>query len=261
MEFARADGRGLADTPAPSPAPSSATRLMIGLALGFAVNLGDIPLPGPVRAAVDMMADAALPAALFGLGGVLTRYAIRASLAEAGMIAGLSLAGAPGDRLRASRTASSACREGFVRSAVVTAAMAPGVNTYVFASIYSRGQAQAASAVLLATALLGPHRLGLARHPRRRGLTPAAATERHGLSGVTAPARPAAQNSPSPLKSIASRYAVLSSTLASPATLTITFVHHALQLAVLVGELGPLDPHRLAAGDPGHAGDHRRRCR
>ena len=74
---------------------------MIGLALGFVVNLGDIPLPGPVRGAVDMMADAALPAALFGLGGVLTRYAIRASLAEAGMIAGLSLAGAPGDRLRA----------------------------------------------------------------------------------------------------------------------------------------------------------------
>ena len=43
--------------------------------------------------------------------------------------------------------------EDFVRAAVVTAAMAPGVNSYVFASIYSRGQAQAASAVLLATAL------------------------------------------------------------------------------------------------------------
>ncbi len=40
-----------------------------------------------------------------------------------------------------------------MRSAVVTAAMAPGVNTYVFASMYARGQAQAASAVLLATAL------------------------------------------------------------------------------------------------------------
>ena len=82
---------------------------MIGLALGFAVNLGDIPIPGPVRAALDMMADTALPAALFGLGGVLTRYSIRASLAEAGMIAALSLAGAPGDHLRASPTASSPC--------------------------------------------------------------------------------------------------------------------------------------------------------
>ena len=35
---------------------------------------------------------------------------------------------------------------------MITSAMAPGVNT-VFASIYSRGQAQAASAVLIATAL------------------------------------------------------------------------------------------------------------
>ena len=36
--------------------------LMIGLAIGFAVNLGDIPIPGPVRTALDMMADTALPA-------------------------------------------------------------------------------------------------------------------------------------------------------------------------------------------------------
>jgi predicted permease len=43
--------------------------------------------------------------------------------------------------------------EGFVRSAVVTAAMAPGVNTYVFASLDPRGQAQAASTILLATGL------------------------------------------------------------------------------------------------------------
>ena len=42
----------------------------------------------------------------------------------------------------------------FVRSAVMTAAMAPGVNTCVFASMYARGQAQAASSVLLATGLL-----------------------------------------------------------------------------------------------------------
>ena len=35
----------------------------------------------------------------------------------------------------------------------MTAAMAPGVNAYVFASLYARGQAQAASAVLLATGL------------------------------------------------------------------------------------------------------------
>ena len=68
--------------------------------------------------------------------------------------------------------------QGFVRSAVMTAAMAPGVNSYVFASIYGRGQAQAASAVLLATGALGPHRLGLARGPRRRALSLSARSHR-----------------------------------------------------------------------------------
>jgi len=152
MEFARADGRSLPDTLRIVARTITRNGLMIGLAIGFAVNLGDIPIPGPVRTALDMMADSALPAALFGLGGVLTRYSIRASLAEAGMIAGLSLLVHPAITYTLAQGVF-ALPESFVRSAVVTSAMAPGVNTYVFASMYSRGQAQAASAVLLATAL------------------------------------------------------------------------------------------------------------
>ena len=40
-----------------------------------------------------------------------------------------------------------------LRSAVLTAAMAPGVNTYVFANMYGTGRRVAASAVLTGTAL------------------------------------------------------------------------------------------------------------
>ena len=40
----------------------------------------------------------------------------------------------------------------FIRAAVVTAAMAPGVNSYVFANMYHRAEGVAASTVLLATA-------------------------------------------------------------------------------------------------------------
>ena len=152
MEFTSADGRGLAGTGRAVASALFRNALMIGLMLGFVVNLADIPLPGPVRGALDMMADAALPAALFGLGGVLTRYAIRASLLEAGMIAVLSLGLHPAIAYGLSHWVFH-LPQGFVRSAVMTAAMAPGVNSYVFASIYGRGQAQAASAVLLATAL------------------------------------------------------------------------------------------------------------
>ena len=39
------------------------------------------------------------------------------------------------------------------RSVVVTAAMAPGANAYLFASMYGRATRVAASAVLLGTAL------------------------------------------------------------------------------------------------------------
>lgn len=152
MEFASADGRGLAGTVRAVGRALFRNALMIGLALGFAVNLSGVAIPPPVRAAVDMVAVSALPAALFGLGGVLTRYALRASLAEAGMIAGLSLLLHPAIAYALTAWVFH-LPQGFVRSAVMTASMAPGVNSYVFASLYGRGQAQAASAVLLATGL------------------------------------------------------------------------------------------------------------
>ena len=150
MEFARADGRGLAEPPrrreihVPQRADDRPRAW-----LHRQPRAHPAARTGPRRRRHD--GRAALPAALFGLGGVFTRYAIRASLAEAGMIAALSLLVHPGIAYALSHWAFH-LPEGFVRSAVMTAAMAPGVNSYVFASLYSRGQAQAASAVLLATA-------------------------------------------------------------------------------------------------------------
>jgi predicted permease len=152
MEIARADGRGLAGTLQAVAGAMFRNALMIGLALGFIVNLSGFEQPEPLRVAIGMVADSALPAALFGLGGVLTRYAVRASLGEAAMIAGLSLALHPAIAYGLAHHVF-ALPPAFVRSAVVTAAMAPGVNVYVFASLYSRGEAQAASVVLLGTAV------------------------------------------------------------------------------------------------------------
>lgn len=152
MEYARADSHGMRAAARAVVRMMFHNSLMIGLVLGFAVNLGGIPLPQPMREAVDLMAAAALPAALFGLGGVLTRYALRAQLAEAGMIAALSLVVHPAITYGLAAGVFH-LSEPFVRGAVVTAAMAPGVNVYLFANLYARGQAQAASVVLLGTAL------------------------------------------------------------------------------------------------------------
>ncbi len=154
MEYARADrpGRSLINTGRAVLAAMFRNALTIGLALGFVVNLSGLPAPEALMSAVDLIALAALPPALFGLGGVLTRYQFRLAVPEAVMIASLSLILHP--LIAYSMTPwVFGLDAGFVRSATVTAAMAPGINAYIFASLYQRGQAQSAAAVLLGTAL------------------------------------------------------------------------------------------------------------
>ena len=150
MEASRSDGRGVAGTVTAVIRAMFKNTLMIGLALGFAVNISGITLPEPVISATEMVARAALPAALFGLGGILTRYSLRASLGEAGMISILSLVVHPSIAFVMATMVFDLPIE-FTRSIVVTAAMAPGVNAYVFANMYNRAKGAAASAVLLGT--------------------------------------------------------------------------------------------------------------
>jgi malonate transporter len=152
MEFARADGRGFLDTAGAVVKAIFRNSLMLALGLGFLVNLLDVPVPEPVWAAVEMMARTALPASLFGLGGVLTRYKLSDSLGEAAMVTTLKLIVHPAITLGLATFVFGLSPE-FRTAAVVTAAMAPGVNAYIFASIYNRAAAEAASAVLLATGL------------------------------------------------------------------------------------------------------------
>ncbi len=155
MEFTRARGLNLSVGRVAGRALKGVLRtpLVMGIIAGFAVNaagMAGLDLPEPVWAAVRMIAVTALPTALFALGGVLMRYRPEG---DAGVIAiccvaslilhpaitfglghlfGLDVAG--------------------MRSAVVTAAMAPGVNAYIFAHMYGVAKRVAASSVLLATA-------------------------------------------------------------------------------------------------------------
>jgi predicted permease len=125
---------------------------MLGLGLGLATNIAGLTLPGIVYDAISMFARAALPVALFGLGGVLTRYALKAEIGEALMISILSLVVRPAIVwLLAAEVFG--LPEAFVRAAVVMAVMPPGVNGYVFAAMYGRAVGTAASAVILGTVL------------------------------------------------------------------------------------------------------------
>ena len=125
--------------------------LVIGIALGFIVNLGHVPLPGVFTNAVDLMIRAAIPAALFGLGGVLVRYRPEGDLRTIAMVCAISLVIHPAITFGLGH-AFGLDRDAF-RSAVLTAAMAPGINTFLFASIYGVALRVAAASVLIGTAV------------------------------------------------------------------------------------------------------------
>ncbi|MCP4074879.1 MAG: AEC family transporter [Gammaproteobacteria bacterium] len=151
MEVLRTDGRSWPETTSVIVKAMFKNSLMIGIGLGFMVNLSGMVMPTIVTSAIEIISNAALPVALFGLGGILTRYKFSHSLGEVGTVSVFSLFIHPAltwlicDLLLVDQAIS--------RTAVLIAAMAPGINSYLFASMYQRGQGIAASVVLLATAM------------------------------------------------------------------------------------------------------------
>jgi malonate transporter and related proteins len=154
MEVARTRGQGLSGAKLTKQVLRAifSQSLVIGITAGFMVNLSGLPLPGTFMAAVDMMARSAIPAALFGLGGVLLRYKPEGDMWIIAMVCGLSLILHPIVTYTLGRFVFH-LEIASLRSGVVTAAMAPGVNAYLFAHVYGVGRRVAASAVLIATAL------------------------------------------------------------------------------------------------------------
>ena len=156
MEFTRARGENLSVGRVASRALTGVLRtpLVIGILSGLAMNLAlqaGLVMPGGFWDAVGMMAKAALPAALFALGGILYRYKPEGDTRAIVLCCFASLILHP--------LVTYGLGRGFgidvaaTRSSVLTAAMAPGVNAYLFASIYGVAKRVAASTVLVATAL------------------------------------------------------------------------------------------------------------
>ncbi|MEM9044066.1 MAG: AEC family transporter [Pseudomonadota bacterium] len=152
MEFCRRDAVPLTTALKQTAKAMVGNALMIGLVTGVVANLSGLQLPGPLLAAVDMIADAALPVALFSVGGVLTRYAFSDNLAESLMVASLSIVLHPALAWLLA-TQVFALPAPFVQAAVVMAAMPTGINAYIFAALYKRAEGTAASSVLVATLL------------------------------------------------------------------------------------------------------------
>lgn len=151
MEVARNRGAALTALPGKVLRAMFQNALIIGIALGFAVNLSGVPAPAVLTDALDLIARAALPAALFGLGGVLYRYRPEGDMRTILYVVAVSLLLHPVIVWVLAQAGGLGVAG--TRSAMLTAAMAPGVNAYIFANMYGRARRVAASSVLLATGL------------------------------------------------------------------------------------------------------------
>lgn len=125
--------------------------LVLAIALGFIVNLSGVAIPGILNEALSLIVRAALPTALFALGGVLCQYKPEGDTRTIAMVCAIALVVHPAIVWGMGRHF--ALSDEAFRSAVLTAAMAPGVNAYIFANLYGRARRVAASSVLFTTGL------------------------------------------------------------------------------------------------------------
>ncbi|GIT90559.1 malonate transporter [Jannaschia pagri] len=151
MEAVRAGGSGLTGGVVAVARSMSRNSLMLGVAAGLAVNLSGLPLPGAAQEAVSLIARAALPAALFGLGGVLVQYRPEGDARGIALVCAIALILHPAWAWGMGHAL--ALDQGQIRAAVLTAAMAPGVNAYLFAAMHGRAVRISASSVLIGTAI------------------------------------------------------------------------------------------------------------
>ena len=151
MEIARNRGSSVMALPAKVFKAVFKNALIVAIGAGFVVNLTGITPPAVFTEAVTLVSRAALPAALFGLGGVLYRYRPEGDMRTIMFAVTIALLVHPAITFTLIKTFDLPSPE--LRSAVLTAAMAPGVNAYIFADMYGRARRVAASAVLIATGL------------------------------------------------------------------------------------------------------------
>ena len=151
MEIAKSDGDSIAQVALNVGKSMTKNALFIAILLGLLVNIADVALPKAFLDGTNMVAATALPAALFGMGGVLYQYRPEGDFGAIAWAVGISLLVHPAIVWSLGQVWNLSVYE--LRSAVLTSAMAPGINCYIFASMYNRAKRVAASGVLIATAL------------------------------------------------------------------------------------------------------------
>ena len=152
MEFSRQDGRSVWETIRSAFSAILGNSLMIGILLGILANAIDLPIPAPAEQALDMIRATAIPVSLMGIGIALNRYSISAEIPETIVISFLALIVHPALTLFLGYSVFGIAPE-YLTAAVLLACMPPGMNVYIFATLYNRAESLAASVLVIANAL------------------------------------------------------------------------------------------------------------
>jgi malonate transporter len=126
--------------------------VIIGIALGVVYGQIGVPLPAAIDASLEMVARSAIPAALFVLGGMLTRYAIRRSVGAASITSFFKLVIHPALVFVLTQYVFG-LEPLWVTAATLLAGMPTGVYSSILANRYRAAPGAASSTVVLSTGL------------------------------------------------------------------------------------------------------------
>jgi len=123
--------------------------LIFAILIGLLVNYSGAPIPSSIWNGLSIIKDAALPTALFALGGTLYQYRPEGDGLTICFIIFVSIILHPAIVYFVGMNLLLNLEQ--LRSAVITAAMAPGINAFLFSSMYKKAQRVVASSILLGT--------------------------------------------------------------------------------------------------------------
>ncbi|MCW5722284.1 MAG: AEC family transporter [Devosia sp.] len=152
MELVRRDGQSLGRTLFVALRRVVSNPLIWGIAAGIVGSLVNLQLIEPAEAFFSMMAQAVVPAALFGIGGALNEFKLSENWRQALVASLIKLILHPLLAYVLMIPVLGVPME-IARYGILLAAMPAGVNIYVFATYYDRATNVAANTILIATIL------------------------------------------------------------------------------------------------------------
>ncbi|MGH1464765.1 MAG: AEC family transporter [Cognatishimia sp.] len=151
MEIAKARGSSILGAVRTVSIGLSRNILVLSILAAFVVNLSGLAVPSAIMDSASLIAKSALPVALFAIGGVLFRYKPEGDTKTVLYICMVSLIVHPAISLLIGTSLNLSSEN--LKAVVIMSAMAPGINSYLFANLYGRAMRVAASSVLFATGL------------------------------------------------------------------------------------------------------------